>query len=577
MADIFISYSSRDRESADQLAELLTSAGFTIWIDREGLDVSTVWSGEIVDAIDECTAVVVLLSPNSVQSRNVVREVALAFEKNKKILPLDLEAVPLPRDLQYHLAGIQRSSMTNIDSIIRALGKLGLQATSAPMLKLVKQSDSRKSLMILPFEDLSPTADNQWFADGIVSEMISSLSNVKSLRVTDAQTTKEFKNYKGHLTVYAKEMGIRYFVEGDVRKFGDNIKIASRLLDIETGDHLWQDSLKGTMQDIFDIQETVAKRVLAGLNATLTNDEEKRIKKKLTENAEAYEMYLKARDYFDRHTRADYERALGLDQEAARLDPMFVQAHICIASTALGLYRQYSREKQWLDHARKHIARAEEIVDKSARIHSIRSQLAYILGEYEEALRLALRAIELDPGYVAAYDNLAFAYQALGNREKTVWALEREVRFVNGFRAYGNYLMALHQLGDPKRLGEAARKALPLIERHLRLTPDDVSARVDYAWFLRWAGEHEASLSEARTLEATESLHGVALYNLACLYLDQGESERSLSVLRKSVEKGFRNIEEFQRDPDLSPIRETPAFEALMKDLEAKIEEEKNS
>ena len=276
MADIFISYSSKDRAQAEQLTELLASAGLSVWIDQSALEVSTSWSAEIVDAINNCKAFIILLSSNSIESHNVVKEVSLASEKRKKILPLDLEPVTLPRELEYQLAGIHRAPLANIDSVLRALGKLGLEATSAPSFTVVKTkgSDSRKSLMILPFEDLSPTADNQWFADGIVSEMISSLSNVKALRLIDAQTTKEFRNYKGHLATYAKEMGIRYFVQGDVRKFGDTIKITSRLLDIETGDHLWQDSLKGTMDDIFDIQETVAKNVVEGLNVILTSEEE---------------------------------------------------------------------------------------------------------------------------------------------------------------------------------------------------------------------------------------------------------------------------------------------------------------
>ena len=293
MADIFISYSSKDKEKADQLSELLASAGLSVWIDQSALDVATSWSAEIVDAINSCSAFIVLLSPNSIESHNVIKEVSLASEKRKKILPLDLEPITLPRELEYQLAGIHRTSMSNIDSIIRALGKLGLEATQAPTLKLVKETDARKSLMILPFEDLSPTADNQWFTDGIVSELIQSLSNVKALRLMDAQTTKEFKNYRGHLTAYAKEMGVRYFVQGDVRKFGDNIKINSRLLDIESGDHLWQDSLKGTMDDIFDIQETVAKKVVEGLHIILTTEEEKQVEKKLTENTDAYELYLK--------------------------------------------------------------------------------------------------------------------------------------------------------------------------------------------------------------------------------------------------------------------------------------------
>ncbi|MFI5265102.1 MAG: toll/interleukin-1 receptor domain-containing protein, partial [Candidatus Kapaibacterium sp.] len=144
MADIFISYSSLDKEKADQLSELLASAGLSVWIDQSGIDVATSWSKEIVQAIDGCKAFVVLLSPNSVGSVNVTREVSLASEQKKKILPLDLEPVDLSEDLRYHLAGIQRAPMTNIDAIIRALGKLGLEATQAPTLKLVKETDSRK-------------------------------------------------------------------------------------------------------------------------------------------------------------------------------------------------------------------------------------------------------------------------------------------------------------------------------------------------------------------------------------------------------------------------------------------------
>src|SRR5579872_4411343 len=281
--DIFISYSSKDKEKADQLSELLASAGLSVWIDRQGIGAATSWSEEIVNALDACKAFVVMLSPSSVESKNVVRELALAFEKNKKILPLDLEPVQLPASMQYHLAGLQRTSMTNIDAIIRALGKLGLEATKPPTLTLVKETSTRKSLMVLPFEDLSPTGDNGWFADGIVSELISALTNVKVLKVADAQTTKEFKSFKGHLTTFAKEMSIRYFVQGDVRKFGDQIKISARLLDIEAGDHLWQDSMRGTMDDIFDIQEKVAGKVVDGLKIHLGTDEKQKLAERGTE------------------------------------------------------------------------------------------------------------------------------------------------------------------------------------------------------------------------------------------------------------------------------------------------------
>src|SRR5271154_3113607 len=179
MADIFISYSSKDREQAEQLTELLASAGLSVWIDQSGIEAAESWSESIVDAIDSCRAFIVMLSPSSIQSPNVVKEVSLASEKRKKILPLDLEPVELPKNMQYALAGIQRAPMTNIDAVLRALGKLGLEATSAPTITLVKETDGRKSLMILPFEDLSPTADNGWFADGLATELIAALSPIK--------------------------------------------------------------------------------------------------------------------------------------------------------------------------------------------------------------------------------------------------------------------------------------------------------------------------------------------------------------------------------------------------------------
>ncbi len=169
MADVFISYFRKDSAEAEQLAELLVSAGLSVWIDQSGIDLATSWSEEIVDALDECKAFIVMLSPASCESPNVVKEVSLASEKRKKILPLDLEPVELPKDMQYALAGIQRAPMTNIHAIIGALGKLGLAATQAPSIQLVKETDARKSLMTLPFEDMSPTGDNGWFADGILT------------------------------------------------------------------------------------------------------------------------------------------------------------------------------------------------------------------------------------------------------------------------------------------------------------------------------------------------------------------------------------------------------------------------
>jgi len=580
MADIFISYSSHDREKAEQLTELLASAGLSVWIDQAGLEVSNSWSKEIVQAINDCKAFLVLLSPNSLESHNVIKEVSLASEKRKKILPLELEPITLTDDFEYQLAGIHRTSMANIDSIIRALGKLGLEATQAPTMKLVKETDSRKSLMILPFEDLSPTADNQWFADGLATELISALSNVKSLKVTDQQTTKEFKNFKGHLTTYAKEMSIRYFIQGSVRKFGDQIKITSSLLDIETGDHLWQDSLKGTMDDIFDIQEKVAEKVVEGLKIHLAPDEKKKLTERGTENAEAYELWLKGQEYYSRHQKNDFERALALYEESARLDPNFVSVYASIANTLQDMYRFYSRTPSLLDQAEQSAERVRELEGETARYAQVKSYISYTRGDLSSALAYAKRSIEIDPNFAEGYDALSFAYTALADTASAVSASKKNVSLrENSKNAHFSLLVTLHELPDTpensKELRESAERAISVYERHVRLNPDDYTARVQFATVLQYANRTEESIQEANKLSALDSLGGVDYYNLACLYLRESDTVKAISLLRRSVGKGFMGIEAFRRDPDLAPLRGLPEFEELMKELEEKIQSEK--
>jgi TolB-like protein len=574
MPDIFISYSSKDREQAQLLTELLASAGLSVWIDQAGIGAATSWSGEISKAITECKALIVLLSPSSVDSKNVTREVALAFERNKKILPIDLEPVTLPDDFAYHLAGIQRAPMSNIDAVIRALGKLGLEATGAPQApKIVKEQSDRKSLMILPFEDLSPTGDNGWFTDGIASELVNALAKVKALKVIDWNTSRMLKDKKVRTTELAKDFSVRYFIEGQVRKFGDNIKITVNLLDIETGDHLWQDSRKGRMDDIFEIQEQVAEKVTEGLKLHLTQSEQAAIKKKPTENAEAYELFLKGNGYFNRATRSDYERALSLFETAVQFDRNFANAYASIATTCQEMYRTYSGSPDLLKRVAWAAEKIREIEGETAQYFGVMSILMRLQGDSEAALAFALQATAADPSNNVAYDLLGFAYQSLGRREETVLAREESVRLVgNNTKAHFGLLNALHELSNTdEQLKRAAERAIPVYERHVRLSPDDYNTQVEFANVLQWASRESEALAEAEKLSSMQTLDGSALYNLACLYLKCGEPERGMQTLLRSVEKGFRALEAFRHDPDLGPLRGREDFQEMMKKLEQRI------
>ncbi len=572
MADIFISYSSKDCAQAEQLTELLASAGLSVWIDKSGIDLATSWSREIVQAIDGCKAFVVLLSTSSIESINVQKEVSLAAEKRKKILPLDLEPVTLSEELQYHLAGIQRAPMTNIDAVIRSLGKLGLEATSAPTLKLVKETDGRKSLMIVPFEDLSPTGDNQWFADGLASELISALSNVKALRVTDAQTTKDFKRYQGTLPNYAKEMGIRYFVQGDVRKFGDNIKITSRLLDIETGDHLWQDSMKGTMDDIFDIQEKVAEKVVEGLKIHLASDEKKKLAERGTENAEAYELFMKASEYFARQTKEGIQLAVQLLTEAIRLDPGYARAYQVKATALASLYRAYDRTPALLDEAETLCKEALRIKPDLFAVYNPLSMIYLHRGQLAEAEEVAKEFIRKDPQNFGSHFTLGFFYDGTDQPSNAIAPYEEAVRLKpDHLASLFNLVVNCDAAGEREKCGHWARVALPHIERLLKLHPDDEGMRVQHANLLLWSGR--TGDGHVAAMKLTNLKDGSSLYNTACIFGKLGDPSEAIRTFRKAIEAGFRSIRHLKgfltdENEGILALQGTPEYEEVKRMVE---------
>jgi len=585
VSDIFISYSSKDKEKADQLSELLASAGLSVWIDQTGIEVATSWSGEIVDAIEGCKAFVILLSPNSIESKNVVKELALASERNKKILPLDLEPVALPRDLAYHLAGIQRAPMTNVDSIIRALGKLGLEATQPPTMKIIKETDPRKSLVILPFEDLSPTADNQWFADGLAGELIDALGHIKSLRILDRKTSLDLRGVKQTTVEIGKLFNTQYFVEGSVRKFGDQIKISVSLLDIETGDHLWQESYKGVMADIFDLQESVASQVVEGLKLHLTKEEKSLLAERGTENAEAYELVMKAQEYYNQQTREGIELSAQLSEEAYKLDPHYARAYSRKANALTDLYRLYDRNPALLDEAERLCDEARRHAPDFLGIYPPSISILMHRGRHEEAELLAKELIAREPRNALSHFALGFFYTETRQSSKSIAAYEASLELnPQSFTVLTNVIIACDDAGETGKCKEWSQTALPLIDRYLRLHPDDEDKRVWRAVLLSNIGNDKESLTAARELtdkhSARQIRDGRSLYNIACLFGMLGEKQEALGAFRRSIEAGFRYIQLLQaflgsKKEGIASLAGTPEYEEvkrMVEELELKIQ-----
>ncbi|MDP4200022.1 MAG: TIR domain-containing protein [Bacteroidota bacterium] len=470
MSDIFISYSRRDSMHALGLAERLRAEGYSIWMDQTGISGAEKWSAEIVDALEAAHTVILLVSNDSNSSVNVHREISIASEHDKKILPVDIESIPLSRELKYPLAGLQRLPIADVDAVLRSLRKLGvpvatstLEATPAP------KKDARKSLMVLPFEDQSPGQDNGWFADGLMSELIATLSSIRSLRLIDQRTSLEYRGLKTKIAEIARALDVRYFIEGSVRKFGEQIKVTVQLLDAESGEHLWTDSLRGEFKDIFDIQEQVAAKVLGGLKLKLTEAEAKQLSKQATQNPEAYELFLRAQEYMYSDT-ANQMKAKSLLERVIELDPNAVAPYTVLAGLLSNLGQSIPNSQEEI---RRLIMTALRIDPMFPGVYAGLASLHIQNREYQQALDMAKKMHALAPERHNCFAWLGFCYIHLKDWSNAALNYEKAFELEPLDAHYANHLVGIYlNAGDHAMLKRRASEWLQIQDRFLARFPD---------------------------------------------------------------------------------------------------------
>jgi adenylate cyclase len=569
-SSVFISYSYADADQARAIASHLQSEGMEVWLDQDGNSLSETGGTKIVEAISECSTFLLLLSPASMESKSVFRETILASEKQKRIVPVELASTSLTPSFEYPLAGIQRVAFTTVEDISKIING---QHTSAPIRHHVAahgaaRFDPRKSLMVLPFEDLSPERDNAWFGDGLVSELITVLSRIKELRLIDESTSRDFKKFNLRSYDVARELSVRYFIEGNVRKFGDNIKVSVQLLDIDEGEYLWTDSYKGHFSDIFDIQEEVAKRVAEGLKVTLSGEEKKLIELRGTDNIEAYALKMKADEYSIWQTYEGYQLALSLSLDAIKLDPNFSTVYYIAANALTSIYRQYDRKPEHLVEAERLAMQGLSIKDNDRTLLSILSRVHLFKKDFAKAEETAMEYVRLDPNSVHSHMSLAFVYYVTNEPEKAIAPLIKATRLKpDELTAHSNLAAAFDRMKDPAGAKRAAQGGIPLFERHLRLRPDDQYARVKLAHLYRFAQDTDRAVAILEPLKHKLDLDGNNFYNIACLYAILGQSAEAILMLERAIDSGFKEVEIFHTDPDLASLRDEPAFKRLLESV----------
>ena len=463
---------------------------------------------------------------------------------------------------------------------LKGVGPIGLYlvALKAPATARQPPSDGSKtaqpaeekkgrirSIAVLPFADLSPQHDQEYFSDGVAEEILNALTRVAGLRVPARTSCFAFRGTSVDAREIGKRLGVETFLEGSIRKAGDRLRITVQLVDARNGYHLWSERFDREIEDIFAIQDEIARSVLDALGLSLTAREERRFLKPPTANVEAYEFYLRGRKLFQSWTRQNTEFARQMFLRAVAIDPDFASAWAGLANTYVDLYR-WGRNLRDLEEGQRTSARALELDPNLAEGHVAIGQALAIQRKFKEAAAKFERAIELDPTLFDAYYFYARSSFEAGDLERAVQLFGKAHQSrPEDYQATALRALALHELGRAGEAREADQQAMDLINKYLEINPNEARAYSLGASPLARLGQRELSKKWSEQAIALAPNDPVILYNAACNLAQLGEHDSALDGLERSIAAGVSVSDWIKHDPDFENLRDHPRFQAIVK------------
>ena len=424
------------------------------------------------------------------------------------------------------------------------------------------------SLAVLPFTDLSAERDQEYFADGIAEEILNVLATLGELHVAARTSSFAFRGTSVDAREIGRRLGVDALLEGSIRKAGKRVRITVQLIDSRKGYHVWSDRFDREIDDIFAIQDEIAQSVIQALGLSLTQREERSLRRRSTTNVEAYEFYLRGRKLFQKWTRQNIGLAREMFERATEIDPGFTGAWAGLATAHVHLHG--CDNEPHLEKARQASARALELDPSSAEAHVAAGQGFSMEQRYGEAAMEFEGAIELDPTLFDARYYYGRACFKAGELEKSLHLFE-QAQSLRPEDYESGYLigLVLTQLGRANEARDAQKDALERVTKYIDLNPDEARPYVLAAGALARLGQRERAMECIDRAQSLAPDDDAILYNTGCALAILGEHEDALDALEKAIDAGLAGGDWVPQDPDWESLRDRPRFKKLVARLAA--------